>query len=361
MQEGPGTTASDGAATLPLGEECREVVAVDEAALTPSTTTPASTGSCDGNMRNEGHLPPKEDCSLGSAEVPGQLTPGLFRDDEPQQLQAGLYEEDLVQTGSQGVETAAAQLPAASIPSNDTKEEAVGKSYSQPAKPPVQGDFDMEETFFIFDWDDTILPSSWVQRQGLRLDAASQLNVEQRVRLAEVAAVAGKTLRAARQHGTVVLVTNAERGWIELSCQKFLPTLLPMLENVKLVSARTTYEHPNNRSPKDWKLQAFQVEITSYFGAEAYFDVSRRKNVLSLGDSIHEREALLRATAAVPSCLAKSLKFVERPDIQQICKQHELIASSFSQIVHHQENLVGPKARSSRAVQGRARPVSSPA
>jgi hypothetical protein len=31
----------------------------------------------------------------------------------------------------------------------------------------------------------------------------------------------------------VVLVTNAERGWIELSCQKFMPTLFPSLENVK--------------------------------------------------------------------------------------------------------------------------------
>lgn len=37
----------------------------------------------------------------------------------------------------------------------------------------------------------------------------------------------------AKQLGTVVLITNAERGWIELSCQKFLPTLFPALESVK--------------------------------------------------------------------------------------------------------------------------------
>ena len=61
--------------------------------------------------------------------------------------------------------------------------------------------------------------SSSVQRQGLRFDAASIVTTAQRELLAEVAAVVGKTLRAARQHGTVVLVTNAERGWIELSCQ----------------------------------------------------------------------------------------------------------------------------------------------
>jgi len=137
----------------------------------------------------------------------------------------------------------------------------------------------------------------------------------------------------------VVLVTNAERGWIELSCQKFLPTLCPMLENLKLVSARTTYEGLDCPSPLDWKLRAFDSEITQYFGAAVVSDETKRKNVLSLGDSVHEREALMRATSSAPNCHAKSLKFVERPDISQICKQHELIANCFDQIVHHEGNL----------------------
>merc|ERR1719276_474293 len=94
----------------------------------------------------------------------------------------------------------------------------------------------------IFDWDDTILPSAWVQSQGLRLDEDSKVNDNQRMQLTEVANAVMETLRIAKTMGTVVLVTNAERGWIELSCQKFLPALLPLLENVKAVSARTKYE-----------------------------------------------------------------------------------------------------------------------
>lgn len=192
---------------------------------------------------------------------------------------------------------------------------------------------------FIFDWDDTILPSSWVQRQGLRLDASSHPTAEQRQVLAEVAVATGKTLRAARQQGTVVLVTNAERGWIELSCQKFLPTLSPMLENFKLVSARTSYECTQGPSPLDWKLCAFDHEITRFFGADVISDPSICKNVFSLGDGVHEREALLNSTCSAPNCHSKSLKFVERPDISQICKQHELIVNAFEQLVHHQGNL----------------------
>merc|ERR1740121_2848063 len=122
-------------------------------------------------------------------------------------------------------------------------------------------EFLAEDTIFIFDWDDTVLPSTWVQGQGLRLDSSSRVTDAQREELAEVARVAGETLAAAKQHGEVVLVTNAQRGWIELSCAKFLPTLLPLLESVKLLSARTAYESPEVSSPLEWKLRAFEAEI----------------------------------------------------------------------------------------------------
>ncbi|CAJ1349279.1 unnamed protein product, partial [Effrenium voratum] len=194
--------------------------------------------------------------------------------------------------------------------------------------------FSTEETLFIFDWDDTVLPSSWVQGQGLRLDESSEVLAWHREQLSQVAAAAAETLRLAKQLGTVVLITNAERGWIELSCQKFLPTLFPVLESVKVLSARTTYESSGYSSPLDWKVNAFAAEVARIYNHE-----DRRKNVLSLGDSVHEREALLRATSKMSNCRSKSLKFVERPDISQICKQHSLVCSCFERIVHHDGNL----------------------
>lgn len=199
--------------------------------------------------------------------------------------------------------------------------------------------FSPEETILIFDWDDTILPSTWVQQQGLRLDEESTPSDVQRQELNEVARAAMETLRIAKQHGTVVFVTNAERGWIELSCQKFLPTLYPTLENIKLVSARTLYESATVVSPIEWKINAFNAEIALFFGDDVECDATRRKNCLSLGDSMAEREALLRVTSKLPNCRSKSLKFVERPVIGQICKQHALILGCFDKIVQHDGNL----------------------
>lgn len=196
--------------------------------------------------------------------------------------------------------------------------------------------FSSEDTILIFDWDDTMLPSTWIQEQGLRLDEESVPTTEQKVQLQMMARRAIETLRVAKRHGKVVLVTNAERGWIELSCRKFMPSLYPSLEDVKILSARSTYEHQGVQSPFEWKFYAFESEISGFYET---CPVDQRKNVLSFGDSAHEREALIRVTERMSNCCTKSLKFVEKPELEQLVKEHELISGCFRDIVNHDGNL----------------------
>jgi hypothetical protein len=196
--------------------------------------------------------------------------------------------------------------------------------------------FAPKDTILIFDWDDTVLPSTWIQEQGLRLDEESVPTAEQKAQLNTMASFAIQTLTVAKRHGKVILVTNAERGWIELSCQKFMPSLIPTLEDVKILSARSTYEHQGVTSPFEWKFFAFESEIHSFY---SLCEADHRKNVISFGDSAHEREALIRVTERLPSCRTKSLKFVERPEVDQLVKEHELISGCFKHIVNHDGNL----------------------
>jgi len=202
-----------------------------------------------------------------------------------------------------------------------------------------EGGFRKHETAIIFDWDDTLLPSTWVQRQGLTLCDSTTVSAWQKEQLDEVAVAAAETLRLAMQFGEVVFVTNAEHGWVPLSCLKFMPTLYPLIEGIRVLSARTTYETPSCKSPLEWKLRAFESEVDRLYGLDALHDANIRKNVVGLGDSVHEREALLRACAPLPNCCSKSLKFVERPDIGQMLKQHSLVASCFNQVIDHDGNL----------------------
>eukprot|EP00929_Paragymnodinium_shiwhaense_P044037 TRINITY_DN22594_c0_g1_i1.p1 TRINITY_DN22594_c0_g1~~TRINITY_DN22594_c0_g1_i1.p1 ORF type:complete len:433 (-),score=100.19 TRINITY_DN22594_c0_g1_i1:336-1634(-) len=210
----------------------------------------------------------------------------------------------------------------------------------KPSEEPGNGShFRYDETLFIFDWDDTCLPSTWIQMQGLGLEESCVVSPSQLEEMEKVACVAAETLRVAKMYGTVVLVTNAEKGWIELSCQKFMPSLLPTLADIRFVSARTTYESLENATPLSWKLRAFESEMVRFFGRTKLADAAARKNIVSLGDSVHEREALMRMTSLLPNCRPKSLKFIERPDISQMVKQHELVTQEMGSVVHYDQKI----------------------
>lgn len=137
-----------------------------------------------------------------------------------------------------------------------------------------------------------------------------------------------------------MIITNAETGWVELSAQTFMPCVLPLLQKVKIVSARSTYEPVFPDSPIDWKLQAFEQEIQAAYGsASGKATASAVKNVLSFGDSVHERSALYAATNKLSNALSKSIKFVERPSLEQLKRQVELVHSCMDDIARHSDHL----------------------
>lgn len=240
-------------------------------------------------------------------------------------------EQKLFATGYAEVEAEdAASDPSTELGSEESFYE--GSDEESDDEPP----FFAEDTVLIFDWDDTVLPSTWISEQGLSLSDNSVPNEEQQVQLNKMAARAAETLCVAKRFGKVILVTNAERGWIELSCQKFMPTLYPSLKDVKILSARSTYEIKGVVSPFEWKYLAFEHEIYGFYES---FTADRRKNVISFGDSVHEREALIRVTERMQNCCTKSLKFTERPEVDQLLKEHELISGCFRHIVNHDGNL----------------------
>ena len=190
----------------------------------------------------------------------------------------------------------------------------------------------------IFDWDDTILPSSWVAGEGLRLDEPQTLpeKVAQTLRPLEESAV--KLLTQACNHGPVVIITNAETGWVELSAKRFLPAVVPLLSRLRIVSARSDFEAQFPNSPQQWKLAAFHQEIEHQCvasGKAGRATADSPVSVTSLGDSVHEREALHGACELVANCLTKSVKFVEHPNVEQLKRELDLVRESFDHILHH--------------------------
>jgi hypothetical protein len=189
-------------------------------------------------------------------------------------------------------------------------------------------------TIIFLDWDDTLLCSSVLSNQGIKLDSDLEGAVDLVTQLEELSTSVITVLNVAMTHGTVYIVTNGETGWVQLSAQKFLPNVVPLLEKLRVLSARSTFEALFPDSPMKWKFHAFQESLN-----QEYADSHCTKNVLSFGDSHAEREAIRLVTRGLPNTRTKSIKFAERPTIEQLQRQLELVSNCFQYITSHEEDL----------------------
>ncbi|KAH7821182.1 putative protein kinase [Monocercomonoides exilis] len=223
----------------------------------------------------------------------------------------------------------------------------------------------VDNTILFFDWDDTMLASSVLCSNEITLqtpivppEIISQFETlqEQVIKMINIAYTFTKN---------VFIITNAEHGWVELSAEKFMPKIRKMLDDVQVVSARTTYQNTYPNQPNMWKKTAFVEKINSCFcsphsryPASAMPDI----NVISFGDSECERNALLSlgrcnfvsssSSTTYPvsrhsgpmnqvklNLRLKSIKFVERPTTEQLKRQIEMIQNNFHFIVKHEGSL----------------------
>lgn len=190
------------------------------------------------------------------------------------------------------------------------------------------------KTVIIFDWDDTLLASSFLSNKGYRIDNDLELTEEIEKGLKELEASVITVVSCALTYGEVYVITNAEKGWVEMSAKKFIPGAISVLEQVHVLSARSTYEEMFPESPLKWKFCAFQDRLAHILG-----DHKIERNIISLGDSNVEREAVMAVTRGHLGTRTKSVKFAELPSMEQLKRQIELVTSCFPYIHNHDGDL----------------------
>lgn len=213
-----------------------------------------------------------------------------------------------------------------------------------------------ERTVVVFDWDDTLCPSSWLHAENLLPKYRGHQILatgEQRRILALIEANVVRLLKKAVSYGPVFVVTAAEYGWVEMSCALYLPSVQQMLEmsDIHIVSARSWYEQTFGVGGDSnlWKHEVMQLIARKCFmnnsqQHETGSDSEKVKpetyyNFVSVGDSMAERDACHSAVGHVPFTFAKTLKFVEHPSSEEIVQQVELTHDSFEQMCGWGSNL----------------------
>jgi len=187
-----------------------------------------------------------------------------------------------------------------------------------------------KETLIVFDWDDTILPTTWLQRLH-NSSGGFLLNSETEVAMKSLSAICAETLLLASSLGQVIFVTNSVPGWMDQSCQMFMPQLLELIRRYNII-ARPMH------AALTFKTGVFQREFKSY------------RNLISIGDGNAERSASLRLQMTPDLMLSgrdskegtkrvKSVKLLELPTCQQLYAQHEMLHQRLADIVSFRGHL----------------------
>lgn len=169
-------------------------------------------------------------------------------------------------------------------------------------------------TVIIFDWDDTLLCSS-----DLSTGACSQYL------LGELEKAAISILEVALKLGQVVIVTNASYAWFVRSARDFLPGILPILDRVRVVSARDKYNQEFPQDPFAWKSHAFDDVLDSL----------PHSNLVALGDSLAEIEA---ARTSRGSSFVKTLQFKRMPSTADLIGELRRVVKELINIVQKEDS-----------------------
>ena len=146
---------------------------------------------------------------------------------------------------------------------------------------------------FIIDWDDTLFPTSWVNKNKINLLNTDSIN-NYKLYFLELDKTISLFLESLDKIGDIYIVTNASIKWIK-NCLSILNLTKNLIINkkIRIVSARDSYSQMNN-SPTEWKILTFQdiikdilIKINRNFKPNTIF------NIISLGDAVYEYMALI--------------------------------------------------------------------
>jgi hypothetical protein len=113
---------------------------------------------------------------------------------------------------------------------------------------------------------------------------------------------------------------------VKYSAERFFPSLVPFLDQVEIVSARSKYERFYPNQPLCWKAACFASVVNEKFGGDAAAAAVQNKEVISFGDSLEERTAV-KIVSAQFKAVSKSVKFMASPSPLQILGQLTMLTT----------------------------------
>ena len=191
------------------------------------------------------------------------------------------------------------------------------------------------KTLIIFDWDDTLFPTSWTVSNGIDLSDSSIQN-KYIVYFSRLDMLLYKLLTTCLKYGTVFIVTNAVIRWIQVSSNMLPNTQKVINNNIKIVSARDLYQEKYPSQMDLWKKLVFDELVLKNF------DKCKHQHVISVGDAEHEFKALVdlyNESSVTKHRLLKTVRFVRNPSFNTVVDEIEVLNSCIIKVLTNNDHM----------------------
>lgn len=270
-------------------------------------------------------------------------------------ISKALIEEDDKEAGEDG--------KIAQPPSFISLKERVGrKSFLEFSAP--------KQTIIIFDWDDTLFPTTWIQ-EDMEVNVSLPCPKTKEVvgPLKQCCSRAADVLRLATSVAEQVsIVTLAESPWVDYTIRNFYQSMEKTLQTlgIRIIYARdaaaeadggskdrTKYDKHSFQSSEEraayWtgvKGTAIRIECERFY---TKYEEQTWKNVISFGDSDFEKEGTIEVTrqyvlskkqkGAYQLPRTKTVKFLDSPTAEELCNELRLVKHWLPTLVHKDEGF----------------------
>ena len=182
-------------------------------------------------------------------------------------------------------------------------------------------------SLIIFDWDDTLFPTSFLAKIGYFSKNVILAEIEGKIlkKIQKLEKAVIDLINLTLNKGDVYIITNAMSGWVEYSSSIFYPTFYTLLPKIKIISARGEWENIFPNDIKQWKIKSFS-------NLRNKFDNKLVTNIICLGDSMLEIEAGRFLANYFKEAFIKTIKFKEEPKPDELNKQLILVTNQFNKI-----------------------------
>ena len=180
-----------------------------------------------------------------------------------------------------------------------------------------------KETIFLFDWDDTLMCTHFINLKNQNLTEDEQYIVN------NLGKVVWKFLKKCSEYGKIIIMTNSSEEWMKKTAVNFLKINEKMFENIKIISTRDKYLKKGIEKSK-WKEIALNELLLKYG--------DKIENLICASDSEKDIEVFKNISKENKEINISTIKFKSKPSPLIMIKEIKYLSNFLYETIGSNKN-----------------------